>query len=300
MKNTLKTKRRLTNCWLCLLTLLSSNVAAAGQSEREFDRHPYEGFTQPYRIIDVAASEPGRVAEVRIKRGDVVKRNQLLLRIDSSILETTRRIAEADAKASARIKALTVEHQAQKRRLEQYEALIESGRGSHEELLRAEADEQVALFNLQAANEDQLKRQLTLDEIEARIAARSVLSPINGIVTDVVQDVGEFVSAADPQIATVVDLQKLRATFFLPTSGAIALHPNHVVKLSFADSQKSVDAVVEYVGATTEAGSGRVRVDVLIENSKGTYRSGLRCLLDRNSVAHPRRQTASRAEAFRR
>lgn len=280
--------------------IMAIPIPAFAQNEREFDRHPYEGFTQPFRIIDVAASEPGRVAEVKIKRGDIVKENQLLLRLDSSILETTRRIAEADAKASARIQALTVEHEVQKRRLEQYQALTDSGRASQEELLRAEADEQVALFTLQAAKEEQVKRQLTLYEIEARIAARSVRSPINGIITDVTKDVGESVSSAEPQIATIVDLRKLRVTFFLPTSGATALQPTNIVGLSFVDSQKTVDAIVEYVGATTEADSGRVRVDVLIDNIKGKYRSGLRCLLDRNSAINPRQQTAARSEALRR
>lgn len=279
-----------------LSVLLAASISHA-QHERKSDRHPFEGFTQPYRSIDVAVSESGRVAAVLIKRGDVVSADQLLLQLDSSILETTRRIAAADAASTARVKALEIEHDLQKRRLEQINALTQSGRSSSEEQLRAKADEQVAAFTLQAAEEDQHRKQLALAEIQARIAARSVRSPIAGLVTDVVKDVGEFVSTVEPEIATVVDLRHLRASFFLPTSDAIKLRRNHVLQLVLVETDSRVQGVVEFVGATTAADSGRVRVDVVIDNSTGKNRSGLRCLLDRDSVANPGVRTVQQPRA---
>lgn len=283
---------------LCLFVLVLQYVSPChAQLERQSDRHPFEGFTQPYRSIDVAVSEAGRVAAVRIKRGDVVKADQLLLQLDSSILEASRQIAEADANSTARIKALTVEHQVQQRRLEQIAALTQTGRSSTEEQMRAEADERVAAFNLQAAAEDQQRKHLALAEIEARIAARSVRSPIDGIVTDVVKDVGEFVSGVEPEVATIVDLTRLRASFFLPTSEAMRLQSGQVLRLMLVETNSRVEGVVEFVGATTAADSGRVRIDVVIDNSKGQNRSGLRCLLDRDSVANPASRTAQQQKA---
>ncbi len=105
-------------------------------------------------------------------------------------------------------------------------------------------------------------------------------STINGVVTDVHRDEGEFVSAADPTIATLVDLSQLRVSFYLSTRLAASFAPRNQVTVRFIDRPDTAPATVEYVGPLTQADSGRVRVDVLIDNSAGKYRSGLRCVLE--------------------
>lgn len=262
-------------------------------SQRRSDRHPFEGFTQPYRIIEVAAGDSGRVAEISVRRGDTVKAGQLLLRLDTTVLETSRQIAVAQAAAVARIKALTVEHSAQQSRLTQIRTLAESDRASTEELRQADADEQIALFNLQGAEEERQQRQLAVEEIKARIAARSIRSPIDGTVTAVIREVGEFVSPAKPEVVTVVDLRQLRASFYLPTLDALRYHKRDLIVVHLHETSQRVTGKVEYVSATTEAESGRVRMDVVIDNRDGKYRSGLRCVLNVDSVLPADKMAAS-------
>lgn len=273
-----------------LIAWLLASAIACGDTTGA-SRHPYEGFTQPFRKILVAASDSGRVADVLVRRGGTVRRGQILLKLDTTILEAAREVAAAEAEASAAINALQVRLRVAQRRLEQFKALAESGRGSNEELLRAEADAEIARFNLKAAEEERGRQHLELRQIEAQIGARQAASPIDGVVTEVTREIGEFVSPNDPHVATVVDLSQLRTLFFLPTAQALRLQPKQQVRLTLPESNTPLVGVVECVGATTDADSGRVRVDVLIDNQAGDYRSGVRCVIDTKSFASsvPRR-----------
>ena len=238
----------------------------------------FEGFTEPFRSIDVSASDSGSVSEINVKRGDRVESGQLLIALDSTVLEASRRVAEMRTRSVARIEALRIEHQLREDRYRQLLALHDEGAGSAEEVKRAKADVDVAKLNIQAAEEELAKSRLELGEIEARLDQRRVRSPVDAIVTDVRKEVGEYVSVTEPHCVTIVQLEKLRVTFYLPTPLALTLKPGQSIALSFPDFKKRTDGQIEYVARVTEADSGRVRVDVLLDNTKGEWRSGVRCV----------------------
>lgn len=239
----------------------------------------FESFTKPFRVINVAASEAGRVATVDVRRGDTVAAGQQLLQLDTAILKAQRDVVASQAAATARIDGMKVEHDLQLNRLKQFESLAKEGLGSSEELHRARADEQIALANLREAQEQQEQQRLKTVEIDVRLAARRVNSPIAGIVIDVMKEPGEFVSPTEPEVATVVDLARLRASFFLPTELADAYSESMPVRLLLIESDMVVVGTIEHVSAITEAHSGSVRLDVVIENPRQELRSGVRCRL---------------------
>lgn len=245
----------------------------------------YEGFTDPVRVLEVSAADMGRVAEVHVKRGDRVQQGDLLMMLDAKILQAARRVAEAKTKSVARLEALRVEHELRENRYGKLLELQRDGAGSTEEVSRAKADADVARLNVRAAEDDLQLSQLELAEIESHIDQRRIRSPVDGTVTDVLKDVGEFVSTTQPHIATIVQLQVLRVTFYLPTEVAMPLEESQIVRLTFPDFQQETDGNVEYVAEVTEADSGRVRVDVLIDNAKRKWRSGIRCRINLHPIS---------------
>jgi RND family efflux transporter MFP subunit len=255
--------------WACFLPVTVASEALGGT---------FEGFTEPYRVIEVSATDSGKLAEVRIKRGDHVQQGELLMALDSTVLEAARHTAEARTKSTARLNALRVEQQMREDRYRQLLALQSEGAGSVEEVKRAKADTDVARLNVQAAQEELERSQLELAEIEARLDQRKIRSPITGIATDVRRDVGEYVSTQEPHVVTVVQLHELRVTFYLPTHLALTLKPGETMRLGFPDFRQQAAGQIEYVSEVTEADSGRVRVDVLLDNRKGNWRSGIRCV----------------------
>ena len=199
--------------------------------------------------------------------------------LETQILEASRRLAVARTKAVARIEALKVEHELQQSRYEQLLGLRAEGAGSHDEVQRARADADVARLNVQAAEEERELSELQLAEIEARLEQCRIRSPVDGVVTDVLKEAGEYVSISQPHVATVVQLGTLRVTFYLPTRLATSFVVDQTVQLGFPESGHDTVGRIEHIGAVTAADSGRVRVDVLIENEETTQRSGVRCVI---------------------
>ena len=170
----------------------------------------YEGFTEPVRQIEVSASESGRLAKMHARRGDTVAEGDMLMLLDTQVLEASRRVAKSKANASARQQALKIEHDIKQDRYKKLFKLQQDGAGSPEEVKRAEADASIANLNWEAAKEDTELKELELAEIEARIEQRRIRSPINGVVTDIIKESGEYVSLSEPHVATVVQLDTLR------------------------------------------------------------------------------------------
>lgn len=263
---------------LAILIFTVSSAHAADEPTAA-DLHPFGGFTRPYRTIKVAAGDFGRVATVSVKPGDQVTTSQSLLKLDTSILEVGRQRAKVTAESTSRIRSYEIELQLVERRLQNLKSLSVASSASQEEIKRAEADVQIASANVDEARQQQRELQLALSEIEARIAAREVRSPIDGVVTDVLYEVGEYVPGNAPDVAIVVDLNWLRTTLFLPTLDALKLKAGTTLKLEVIETGNVLEAVVERVSRVTQANSGRVRVELVIDNKRGKCRSGLRCRL---------------------
>lgn len=268
-------------CWLtpqCFGVSPSDSSAPLPYAARSVDHvDRYSGFTEPVREIKVSVSESGPVASVSAKRGMKVTPGQLLLTLDTKVLEANREVAEAKTRSTSRIEALVIESDVRKKRHEKLKQLYDDGAGSIEEVRRSEADASVAALEVDAARDELKLRKLELAEIEARIEQRKVRSPIAGVVTEVIKESGEFVSLQDPQVATVVQLDQLRVTFFIPTIVAASIHSTAVLDLLLPETNTRCSGKVEYIGVVTESDSGRVRLDVLIENQDRAYRSGVRC-----------------------
>jgi hypothetical protein len=75
----------------------------------------------------------------------------------------------------------------------------------------------------------------------------------------------------------------LRAVFHLPTVQAVSFRQGDQLQLRLVESNENCPAVVDYVSPITRADSGRVRIEMLIDNGDSKYRSGVRCVIvDRN------------------
>ena len=192
-------------CELSAQTDLDAQEAALN----DFSRSD-EAFTEPIEEIKVAAAEMGIVSAIHVELGDRVQAGQLLIEMDMSVLEASRRVAESKANSTARMKAAEVEYNIKRVRYEKLVELVKEGAGSPEEVERARADAEVALRNVEALLEENNHFQLEVQQYEAQIERRRIRSPINGQVVEIKKRLGEHVSTNDPHVVTVVQLETLR------------------------------------------------------------------------------------------
>ncbi|MCR9202532.1 MAG: efflux RND transporter periplasmic adaptor subunit [Planctomycetaceae bacterium] len=266
-----------------LMLVLAASVAPTKTAADEVDGHQLQGFTEPFLRVEIAVAEPGRVASVDVKKGAIVTPGQLLLSLDRSILEARLAVVTAESLNMSELQASEVQIQLAQRRVDTFRQMQQGGTTIHE-MLAAEGALQIARYQRQAAAAVLEQKKLQLKEIHAQLRQREVRSSIGGVVTDVFYEVGEFVSASAPQVAVIIDQRKLRATFFLNTTEAVRLRMGQRLKVSMPGLRQTASAVVEHIGVETIANSGRVQVDLLIDNSDARYRSGVRCVLNRISL----------------
>lgn len=270
-----------TRCFLLLVLAGSAPIAVAAADD--VNGHQLQGFTEPFLRVEISAAEPGRVASVGIRKGAVVTPGQLLLSLDKSILEARLAVVTAESLDTSELRASEVQIQLAQRRVDAFRQMQQGGTTIHE-MLAAEGALQIARFQRQAAAAVLEQKKLQLREIDAQLKQREVRSSIGGVVTEVFYEVGEFVSAASPQVAVIIDQRRLRATFFLNTAEALRLRIGQPLTVVMPGLRQTAPAVVEHIGVETIANSGRVQVDLLIENADSQYRSGVRCVLNRTSL----------------
>ena len=238
-----------------------------------------EGFTEPYQTIDVAAAETGIVQDVRVELGQAVKKGEVLGTLDDDVLKASLEIAQLKANSTAAIEAATAELELKQQRLNALTEINRTGGGSRDEFSRAKADAELARAKLKLAEEMLAADRLEVKKIEVQLQRRVIRSPIEGVVTDIPRDPGEFVSLTEPKLFTVVRLDRLRAKFYVPAEQSVRFSKAQRVKLAGQADEKPLTGDVEFVSPVTHAESGLVRVDVILDNRDGRLRSGQRLTL---------------------
>jgi len=232
-------------------------------------------FTEPYETIRVATAEPGRVGEVFVQLGDVVKHGDLIVSLDNRVLDQTRKLATAKANARGSLEFAESELQLKSNRLEKYKSVQSEGFAGKVELEIAKSELASAQARWQAALDEQTQNQLEVARIDAMIEQRQVRSPIDGVVIQLNHKTGEYISSNEPETAVIVDLSRLRAKFYLLTEQAEKLAAGQRVNLRLLQDDKPVAGVIKYLAPVTSADSLTVEVDVVIDNQQNQIRSGV-------------------------
>lgn len=244
-----------------------------------------EGFTEPYRDLDVAATDTGIVSLVNVKEGDQVKKDQVLGSLDQSLLNATLEIADRGRQAKGRLNSASADVRLKSERCEKLKLLHDRKHATQEELDRSFVEKEVSEAQLLAVQEEINVRGLEYDRIKIQLEQRQVRSPIDGVVIKLHRDVGEFVSGNDPVIATVVQLDPIIATYSVPSSLSKEIKEDSNIEVLIGNERVPAQGTVDYIAPVTDAQSGTILIKVRIPNPKFEYRSGEKCLLVVNGEA---------------
>lgn len=211
----------------------------------------FTSYTEPSRDIEISAPEPGIVQEVIVKEGQLVKKGDVLVKLDTRVIERDAEIARAELSFK-------------KSRLTKLRDLLVKKFASSHEVERAESDVKITELRLQRA--------------EAMIERLSLRSPIDGIVTEMRFDVSESVTGANAHVATVVQLSPMRVQFNLPTEEARKLKQGETVKLDFPETSSTRQARIEFISPVSTAVVNTVRVTMIISEEGSPLTAGMKCV----------------------
>ena len=215
-----------------------------------------DGFTEPYRDVDIAASEMGRIVALEVSEGDRVTVGQILARLDDDVLIASREIAKASMEAAGRLEGAKAELRMLQVTLTQLQELLARNHATQREVDRAQTQVEMAEARLKAAQEELQVKTLDDQRSQTQLDQRRVVSSINGLVTQRYKDEGEFVSPTDPIVMRVVQLDQLLIVFSVPVAEAGKLTAKGTVRVRVDAVAQPIEGVVEFVSPTADAQSG--------------------------------------------
>jgi HlyD family secretion protein len=205
--------------------------------------------------VDVSSDITGRIIELRVREGEVVKKGDLLLRIDPSTFEASVARAEAGL-ASARASAVQAEaNRAQAERAAQRARELRAQNPnlvSDEQLEQAETSFHVAEAVAVSAERQVDQAQAFLQEARDQLAKTVLRAPMDGQVTRVAVEEGEVAvpgtfSRETGLLMTVSDLSVIQVN--------VQVDETDVVRLHLGDSTEiTIDAFPDttFTGRVTE------------------------------------------------
>jgi RND family efflux transporter MFP subunit len=245
-------------------------------------------FTEPFEQCDVAASESGVVLEIRVTEGSTVKKGDILGVLNDGVFQEAEKLAKMRAESVVRIRSAEAVQRLKKQQLDNLIKLSEKGHANPAEIDQASIQYETALSEVEMAKELQLESRIELEKIQAEIEQRLIRSPIDGVVTKIHKDLGEYIAATDPVFCTVVRLDKLRANFYLEEKVIAAIRSGDVLQVSIGDNKRPENATVLFRSPIIDPKSSTGRIEVEIDNPQGELMSGIKCVLFSPSpkVAH--------------
>lgn len=261
--------------WRPLITALM--VATASLLLVDSAAGQFDGFTEPYRTIELASDETGLIERVQVQEGDRIRAGQEIARLSSDLqrvqLELAAHMAGTDSAIVSAQQTLAKRQQI----WEQIQKLRADGHAHENELVRAEMELDLARSRLQAAKDEHTAREIEMRRATAQLERRTIVAPFDGVVAKLHRKEGEFLSPVRPEVVTLVDTDRLYAVFSIPSSSVSILEVGKTYQLEIG-SQVGVQATLDSIGVQTDAESGTVRVKLLIENRDLKLRAGEPCI----------------------
>ncbi len=227
-------------------------------AERGAQMREFVGEVRPVRFWTLGFQVSGRVADILVKAGDSVKKDQVLAHLDPAPYKLKLESAEANLRAS------TTDVGVKQQRLDAQKDLQTKGFGNLRSLQQAESD-------LGAAQADAAARKVTRDLAQRDLENTVLSAPEDGIVAH--RSVEPFTDVSSGQTVVRVDSTRaLQVAVRVPESLIHQTQPGQKVAIN-VNGQPYTGEVTE-VGAQVEAGNA-FEVIVRIDGLNPLLRSGM-------------------------
>ena len=200
----------------------------------------------PKNSVSLSAATSGRLVSLKAKDGALVKKGELLAKIDDSELRAQLKQAESNKmlaeQKEQRIRNLFEKNGATKQDLESVEASLKSA-------------------------------QASVELIRAQLAKTEVRAPFSGKLGFVEVSVGAWLNSGTP-IAELSEVDHLKAKFALPQRYASVIKEGDKIMLKDAERHVEKEGVVSALDAVISESSRTRRVMVDVENANGEFIAG--------------------------
>jgi len=203
---------------------------------------------EPNRVVEVSAEVAGRIERIPLEEGRDVQAGDLLIQLDTDLLQPEFDIAEAQSKRDQ----------------------IEFERMT--ELVKQEA---TATRDLDDAINKRAISRASLEEIRARLERTRILAPIDGVLNELLVETGEYVQPGGP-VARLVDSALVKAAVEVPERdiGFFAVGQKATVFADIKGVERSFEGTITFISELADSRTRSTRMEVTLDNGERLLRSG--------------------------
>jgi RND family efflux transporter MFP subunit len=232
---------------------------------------------EPQQVVKLATPVVGVIARIDVDRGDVVHKGQVLGKLEDGVEQATLNLARARATNEFGTKAVQARLDFLRRKNARVGQLSAKNIVTQATAEEADSDANVAEQQLKEAELTREIARLEVGQAEEQLRQRTLVSPIEGVVTERLLVPGEYRNEQSP-ILTLAQIDPLRVEVFVPTSqyGRIRIGSNAQIH-----PQEPIGgfypAVVTVVDQVLDAASGTFGVRLALPNPGRQLPAGIRC-----------------------
>jgi len=244
-----------------LLVLTASGVA--GQPEG------VEAVTRPSADVMLGFVQPGRLAAVEVKDGDRVAAGDVLARLDDDAERLQADKLKAAADVRIHVEAAQAQVNQRQADLKKLEWAGERGAATAWEIEHARLELRIGELSVTKAEFDHDQARRDYERAKAILDRMRLVSPIDGIVNQVLFEKGESVQALK-DVIHLVKIDPLWVEVPVPLAVARSLKMGNAATVTFAGPKtKAVQGKVVHVSSVGDAAAETLTVRVEAPNPSG-------------------------------
>jgi RND family efflux transporter MFP subunit len=247
---------------------------AAGAAASEFDC-----MIEARQTVEIRSSVEAVIESVQVRRGDLVNRGQVLVTLQSGPERASLALAESRARNQGEINLSEARLDIAGKKLKRAEDLFKQNFISANARDEALAEFRLASEELLRARENRRLAELEAVRAKEVLALRTIRSPVNGVVVEVMRRPGEFgaITFKDP-IMRLAEIDPLHVEAILPAAmyGKVKRGQRAVVELETPIGGRYPTSVT-IVDPVIDAASGTLGVRMELPNRGNRIPAGVRC-----------------------
>jgi RND family efflux transporter MFP subunit len=259
------------------VTVIAAASCAAAQPALAAD---FDCVIEPRQVLELRSPLEGLIEKISVDRGALVRKGQVLAEIDSSVDRAAAAIAKqrSEMEGAVRSGESRVEYSSKKsgRAQELHKQNFMSAQARDE----AATEHKLAEAELQDARDNRKLAGLEYRRQMEIIRLKTIRSPIDGVVVERVQNVGELAEAGVGRkpILKLAEIDKLHVEVLLPVNayGQVKLGMEVEVTPEIPAGSRH-RATIKVVDRLLDAASGTFGVRLELPNPRHQLPAGIRC-----------------------
>jgi RND family efflux transporter MFP subunit len=240
------------------------------------------------RNITVYAKLNAIVSEMRVEEGDILKKGQVLLKLDEREIRNDHdQAAIALGQAELAVRQAEVRAELSAAEFERAKSLYDQKLTSKQEYDQADLTSRTDDLALEDAKQQQSAAKARLEAAQIQLEYTTVVSPIDGVVTDRLTDVGDRVNTNE-ELFSIREFPPLWARIYVPEKALPQLKMGQSAGIRVETyPEREFTGRIKMINPAVDAASGTVKVTIEVTRPGNLLRPGMFGTVSIATDTHP-------------